>query len=532
MPRHFAISVAATLVIAAATLATWKILEDDYRAQNARIVASESQAARSQLARNFELMLGALRSVHRYWSTYGHLPREQWATDVRLEPLHFEGIDLVFWSDPVHGVQYARTPGHPELDHAPTPEDLRVAAPLLEHAGRLRGEEIIGPFQDAAGNPTYRVYMVDARGVFVAVVDASRSFAAMLRDVSPGYSVEVRWDGMRLYRRGEPAHDLPGAPTTTGVVRPTSGTLWQVALTPTGELEDVMSVRGLTALLFSGFAIAGLVGLLVLENRRARERARAAEVAEHELALLNRNLEREIAERTKELADRSADLGTITDSVAHDLRNPLNTISVNTQLLAQQFGDVLGPDGLTALERTGTAVKRMTEILDRLLGLSIVSHATFRRERVDMTEMVRDIFDELAASEPPPPVELALAELPDAHADPKLVRTLALNLLSNALKYTRTRDRRHVEVGCEQGKRVPVYFVRDNGIGFDGDSAERLFRAFEREERDESNEDGIGLGLNIAVRVVRRHDGRIWAESRPGEGAAFYFTLEPEASHA
>src|SRR5690606_22684649 len=115
LPRHIAISVAATLVIAAATLATWKILENDYRAQNARIVASESQAARSQLARNLELMLGTLRSLHRYWATYGHLPRDQWATDVHLEPLHLEGIDLVFWSDAVHGVQYARTPGHPEL---------------------------------------------------------------------------------------------------------------------------------------------------------------------------------------------------------------------------------------------------------------------------------------------------------------------------------------------------------------------------------------------------------------------------------
>src|SRR5690606_9354986 len=167
----------------------------------------------------------------------------------------------------------------------------------------------------------------------------------------------------------------------------------------------------------SGLAIAALVGLLLFENGRARSRARAAEVAEERLAELNRNLEGQIAERTKELADRSADLGTITDSVAHDLRNPLNAISVNTQLIEQQYGSALGEEGLTALARTSVGVKRMAEILDRLLGLSIISHATFQRERVDLREMVTDIFEELAASEPPPAVQCDVADLPEADAD-------------------------------------------------------------------------------------------------------------------
>ncbi|HZD51849.1 MAG TPA: ATP-binding protein, partial [Woeseiaceae bacterium] len=213
--------------------------------------------------------------------------------------------------------------------------------------------------------------------------------------------------------------------------------------------------------------------------------------------------------------------------VAHDLRSPLNAISVNAQLLEQQHSRALGDAGMTALRRMSAAVRRMTEILDRLLGLSIVSHATFRREHVDLTELMRDIFEELAASEPPPPVVFTVGELPDANADPTLVRTLATNLLSNALKYTRSREERRIDVGCENRDGAPVYFVRDNGIGFDNRSAERLFHAFERLGRDGGSEEGIGLGLNIAVRVVRRHNGRIWAESRPGQGAAFYFTLGP-----
>ncbi|HLT91105.1 MAG TPA: ATP-binding protein [Woeseiaceae bacterium] len=293
-----------------------------------------------------------------------------------------------------------------------------------------------------------------------------------------------------------------------------------------GSMQDLR----LLSLVASAAACAALVILLLFANRRVRARARAAEIAGRRLVERNRELEEEVAARTRELADRSADLGTITDSVAHDLRNPLNTISVNTELLEQQYGQVLGEDGRTALRRTSAGVKRMAEILDRLLGLSIVSDATFRRERVNLTEMVRDLFDELAPAEPPPGVELALAELPDANADPALVRTLALNLLRNALKYTRGRDRRRIEVGYELRDRVPVYFVRDNGIGFDGDPAERLFPSGERSRADGNPHAATGLGLDIAVRVVRRHEGRIWAESRPGEGAAFYFTLEPEVA--
>lgn len=529
MLRHFAICAAVSLVIAAATVATWKILKDNHEEQKARIVESESHAARSQLVHSVDLMLDAFRNVHRYWSTYGHLPRDQWAADSGIELVHFEGIELILWSDSEREIRYARTPEHPVFHYEPTATELEAASDLLERAAGVRGEAILGPFTDAQGNPVYEVHIVDRSGTLVAIVDARESFGAMLRNVSPGYSIDVLWGETLLYRRGEAAGDLPPNLTRAGMIRTSIGTLWKVVHAPSAPFAASMSTPALPAVLFSGLAIAALVGLLLFENWRARSRARAAEIAEIKLAELNRNLEHEIAERTKELADRSADLGTITDSVAHDLRNPLNSISVNTQLLEQQYGRALGEDGLTALQRTSAGVKRMSEILDRLLGLSVVSHTTFHRERVNLAEMVRDIFDELAASEPAPPVELVIDDLPEADADPTLARTLVLNLLSNALKYTRGQEHRRIEVGCER-REVPVYFVRDNGIGFDGHSAERLFRAFERADRTGRGEEGFGLGLNIAVRVVRRHDGRIWAESHPGQGAAFYFTLAPPPS--
>jgi signal transduction histidine kinase len=259
-------------------------------------------------------------------------------------------------------------------------------------------------------------------------------------------------------------------------------------------------------------------------------RARAAEAAEQKLTDLNRDLEQQIAERLRELADRTADLETITDSVAHDLRNPLNSISVNTQLLQQQWYAELGVEGREALQRTTANVKRMTEILDRLLGLSVVSQSIFNPQQIDLRDIVLDVFRELSSTEQAPAVDLVVGDLPIAHADPTLVRTLIMNLLSNSIKYTREKPERRIDVDADVRGGDVCYRVRDNGIGFDPESAERIFRAFERLDGN-GEADGLGLGLDIAARVVKRHGGRIWAEGRRGEGAAVYFTLAPSADN-
>jgi signal transduction histidine kinase len=168
----------------------------------------------------------------------------------------------------------------------------------------------------------------------------------------------------------------------------------------------------------------------------------------------------------------------------------------------------------------------MAEILNRLVDLSVVSHATFDPQDVDMADVVNDVFEELSASEPPPRVELVIEEdLPPARADATLVRTLLTNLISNAIKYTREKRERRVEVRADKRNGLVVYSVRDNGIGFDPTLRSQLFRAFKR--LDGNKTDGLGLGLDIAARVVRRHGGVIWADAVAGDGATFHFTLEP-----
>ena len=532
MTRRITLSVLTAAAVGILTVLAWNALRAQESAQIARIAETESYAARSQLIRNVDTMLRALRDLRDYWNRYGHLPRDQWASDAAIEQSHFEGLDVIVWSDEARGTRYVRDAEHPVFDYRPTDEEWQNYNDLIARAGAAPGEAILGPFvDDAGGKTTVEIYVVssqpDGTGTLAAVLDTRQAFEHLLKDESPGYAISVLWDDVVMYQRGEPDREIPQSWIRDGMIQTTMGTLWRVVHAPTRVLAESLRTAAVPGVLVSGLAIALLMGLLVFENDRARSRAAAAELAERKLAELNRDLESQVAARTAELADRSADLETITDSVAHDLRNPLNTIWVNTQLLEQQYAEALQGEGVAALHRTASGVRRMTEILNRLLGLSIVSHATFEARQVDMAEVVRDAFDELSASEQAPPIELVVEEdLPPAHADLTLVRTLVSNLLSNAIKYTRDKSGRRIEVFSETREGAVVYCVRDNGIGFDPKLCGQLFRAFKR--LDNGNKvDGLGLGLDIAARVVRRHGGAIWADAVEGEGAVFYFTLEP-----
>jgi light-regulated signal transduction histidine kinase (bacteriophytochrome) len=361
--------------------------------------------------------------------------------------------------------------------------------------------------------------------VLAARVDAPALLGNLLRDESPGYAVKVYWSDVLLFQRGETGTDFPPSWTRESFVKTSTGALWRVVHEPSAQFPESIASPSVDYLLLFGLVIAVLMGTLTFENWRAHSRAKAAEVAERTLAEMNRNLETEIASRTRELADTASDLQTITDSVAHDLRNPLNVIGVNVRLFEAKFADALTTESSTVLHRMMAAVRQMADILERMLGLSEVAHSTFHPEMLDMKELISETFDSLAASEPPPVVHLELGELPDAYADRTLVKMLVMNLIGNALKYTRQKDPRWIRVGFEQTAWGGTYRIEDNGIGFPSDSTERLFRAFQRMS-DLNLTEGIGLGLAIAARVVNRHRGRIWARGKPGEGATFYFTLE------
>jgi signal transduction histidine kinase len=521
-------SVVIVLALGFGTIAIWNSLNNSTELRVAQIVKAESYAARSQLIRKTDTMFSALHNVRVFWSAYGHLPRDQWELDAGIELDHFGGIEMLLWDDPLRDVRFVRTPKNPSFDYRPPDEEWAMYAALLKNARSAKSNSVVGPMSRPDGSQYFEVYFVDwkkqEQGVLAAVIDVEALFASLLTDVSPGFAITVYADDVLLYSREEAALAMPLEWSAEGIIKSSLGTLWRVVHAPTGQWVNSLRTPAIDLILLLGLLISVLVGTLTFENSRARSRAAAAEVAEHKVADLNRNLEQQVAERTKQLNERTADLQTLTESVAHDLRNPLNTLSINVQLLEEHTRDTLGDDGRRTLSRLMPSVQHMAEILDRLLGLSEVTHSTFEREQVDMQGLVEEIIEDLSINEPDPPIDFEVAKLPDARADRNLVQVLLLNLLGNAVKYTNGKENRKIRVGFEAQGAETIYFVKDNGIGFDQEYADRLFGAFNR-LGDASAAEGVGLGLTIAARVVERHGGGIWAKGKKNFGATFYFTL-------
>jgi light-regulated signal transduction histidine kinase (bacteriophytochrome) len=178
---------------------------------------------------------------------------------------------------------------------------------------------------------------------------------------------------------------------------------------------------------------------------------------------------------------------------------------------------------LVSIER---AAKHMAQLIDDLMRLSRLGRQALEREDVDMAPLVHDVIDEQRRQLPQRELTVHVGDLPRVAADLSLLRQVFVNLLSNAFKFTRDTDQAVIHVGCEQRTTERVFFVRDNGSGFDMAHASQLFNAFHRLHLLDQYE-GSGVGLSMVKRIVQRHNGRVWAEASPGQGASFFFTLGP-----
>jgi signal transduction histidine kinase len=230
-------------------------------------------------------------------------------------------------------------------------------------------------------------------------------------------------------------------------------------------------------------------------------------------------LEVRIASRTEQLEAVNQELEAFSYAVSHDLRAPLRAIKGFSQILLEDYAGALA-EGRPHLDRISGAATRMNDLIDDLLQLSKMARGALVRGAFDVAQLSREIIDELRQAEPARRIEIVVpAELP-AQGDARLVRVLLENLLRNAWKFTSKRDVAQIEVGL----RDAAWFVRDNGAGFDVQRASKLFQPFQRMHTAAEFE-GSGIGLATAQRIVRRHGGRIWADSAPNEGATFFFTL-------
>lgn len=254
----------------------------------------------------------------------------------------------------------------------------------------------------------------------------------------------------------------------------------------------------------------------------------ARKEAEQQLRRLNADLEGRVAERTAQLESANQDLEAFSYSVSHDLNTPLRAVNGFARLLEARLGSLLDDEGRRLLERIKSGGRRMEILIDSLLKFARSTRVDLKFAAVDLHELSGSVVAE--AHPAYANAEVSIGELPDVWGDRILLREVVVNLVDNALKYSSKTARPRVEIGHLQNDRGSVFFVCDNGVGFDPKYAEILFVPFKR-LHNESEYPGTGIGLALCKRIIERQNGRIWAESTLGKGASFFFTL-PLAPHA
>jgi len=247
--------------------------------------------------------------------------------------------------------------------------------------------------------------------------------------------------------------------------------------------------------------------------------------AEEEIRKLNAELEFRVKERTAQLEAANRDLESFTYSVSHDLRAPLRHMDGFSRILIEDYGPQLPPGAKQDLERVRAATLHMGRLVDDLLNLARVGRGSLRIVPTDLNELAAETILSLEPETRGRQVDWRVGRLSPAECDPGLMRQVFANLLSNALKFTRPREKAVIEIGEIRGEGERVIFVRDNGVGFEPKYADKLFQVFQRLHSAEEFE-GTGVGLAIVSRILQKHGGAIRAESGPQQGATFFFTVK------
>ncbi len=247
-------------------------------------------------------------------------------------------------------------------------------------------------------------------------------------------------------------------------------------------------------------------------------------------------LEELVYERTQDLQESNEQLKTaVTEmetfnySISHDLKTPLRAINGYSEMIMEDHSDSLDDEGKRLLQTIGSNIRQMGQLIEDILLFSRAGRKPLQKTEVDIAGMAKSIFEELTKQSPEMTIDFQVQEsLSHCHCDPPIIRQVLTNLISNAIKFSETRSNPRIEFGSRQSENETVYYIRDNGVGFNNKYGPKAFGLFQR-LHSQQEFDGTGVGLAIVQRLIRYHGGHIWAEAAVDEGAAFYFTLERHA---
>jgi len=250
---------------------------------------------------------------------------------------------------------------------------------------------------------------------------------------------------------------------------------------------------------------------------------------EKELFSLNIQLEQRVIERTSQLVTVNKELEAFAYSVSHDLRAPLRAIDGFSKFVLEDYENKLDSEGKRMLNLIRSNTQKMDQLITDLLALSRVTRSELNFSGIDMTQMAFSMFKETAATDVPDKISIKVDQLPEAYADPTYMRQVWANLIANAIKFSSKMKKTIIEICGHTEDGFNVYYIKDNGVGFNPEYAHKLFGVFQRLHKSDDFE-GTGVGLAIVHRIINRHGGKVWAEGEEGKGATFYFSLPVKKS--
>jgi len=362
--------------------------------------------------------------------------------------------------------------------------------------------------------------IVDTVRESLLVLDGNLRIRSANRSVYRSFQVTPEQiEGQLIYELGNGQWDIPALRRLLGGISRERPSIEDF------EVEHDFESIGRRTMLLNARRLVPVSGeeeliLLAIEDMTERRRAEEA------VRTLAEELEQRVVQRTAQLEAANKELEAFAHSVAHDLRAPLRAIDGFSRILLKDCGEQLNEEGKDCLKRVRAANQRMAQLIDDILDLSRVTRSEMCHERVDLSALAWSIAGELRQGEPEREVAFDITPGLAAKGDPQLLRVVLENLLRNAWKFTAAHERARIEFGAETAEGKTVFFIRDDGAGFDMHYADKLFGAFQRLHQA-TEFPGTGIGLATVRRIIRRHGGRVWAEGAVERGATFYFTLQP-----